>query len=67
MKKLKMVDEKSEAYLSYKQAIDEVFHQIVWRNFRLFEEESDFYVFKKNPKYDDNFNFANSSDTKQVN
>lgn len=47
------MDESSELYSHFKGTIDEVFHDIIWRNFRLFETDSEYFVFKKNAEYDD--------------
>jgi hypothetical protein len=47
------MDESSELYSHFKITIDEIFHDIIWRNFRLFETDSDYFVFKKNAEYDD--------------
>ncbi len=57
VKNRKYIDGRVETQKIFKNALDEVFSDIVTRNFRNFETDSEFFVFKKNYELDELGNY----------
>lgn len=57
VKQSKYIDGQEKNQRVFKDSLDEVFHQIVTRNFRLCETDSELWVFKKNYELDEEGNY----------
>jgi hypothetical protein len=60
------MNESKELYSQFKGTNDEVFHDIIWIIFCLFEIYSEYFVFKKNAEYDDHSTPKNKGGQKSL-
>jgi hypothetical protein len=60
VKKKNYIDGRMENQRVFRDALDEVFSDIVTRKFRNFETDKEFFVFKKNYELDENGNYPES-------